>query len=134
MKKRTSKSVLKTILWRELPEQSKIFCKRILPKKPEELLDSCVNYKNKWVNAKYGISQVNQENSPLYIFKETDADKNNLDYITDGIHNFILFWDKDNSKYELVTSYFNAIEFGSKHSMIACRTEGLTAYKFLLSG
>ena len=134
MKKRTSKSVLKTILWRELPEQSKIFCKRIPPKNPEELLDSCVNYKNKWVNAKYGISQVDQENSPLYIFKETEADKNNLDYITDGIHNFILFWDGENSKYELVTSYFNAIEFGSKHSMIACRTEGLTASKFLLSG
>ena len=134
MKKRTIKSVLKPILWRELPEQSKIFCKRILPKKPEELLDSCVNYKNKWVNAKYGISQVNQENSPLYIFKETEADKNNLDYISDGIHNFILFWDGENSKYELVTSYFNAIEFGSKHSMIACRTEGLTAPEFILSG
>ena len=134
MKKRTIKSVLKPILWRELPEQSKIFCKRILPKKPEELLDSCINYKNKWVNAKYGISQVNQANSPLYIFKESKADENNLDYITEGIHNFMLFWDRENSKYELVTSYFNAIEFGSKHSMIACRTEGLTAPEFVLSG
>lgn len=137
MKKRIIKSVLKPILWRELHEQSKILCKRILPKKPEELLDSCINYKNKWVNAKYGISQVNQENSPLYIFKETEADKNNLDYISEGIHNFMLFLDRRdeiNIKYELVTSYFNAIEFGSKHSMIACRTEGLTAPEFILSG
>lgn len=124
----------KKTIWREIPDKSKIFCKRRLPENPEELLNSCINYKNKWVNAKYGISQVDQENSPLYIFKEMDSDKNMLDAITEGIHNFILFWDADNNKYELVTSYFNAIEFGSKHSMIACRTEGITASKFLLSG
>ena len=120
-------------MWRELPHDSKILCKRIPPKNTEVLMDSCIKYKNKWVNAKYGISQVNQENSPLYIFKES-ADENNSNNISEGIHNFMLFWDSEHSQYELVTSYFNAIEFGSKHNMIACRTKGLTAPEFVLSG
>jgi hypothetical protein len=129
MKKRSIKP--KPILWKKLQHDSKIFCKGIPPKNTE--MDSCIKYKNKWVNAKYGISQVNQENSPLYIFKESNADEN-YSNISEGIHNFMLFWDSEHSQYELVTSYFNAIEFGSKHSMMAWRTKGLTAPEFVLSG
>ena len=135
MKKRAvPKRGLKTIILRDLESQSKMLCSRITPKKPDQLLDSCISYKNNWVNAKYGMSQVNEENSPLYIFKEMNAEENNLDDIKDGIHNFMLFFDEARQTYELVTSYFNAIEFGSKHNIIACRTIGKTANKFLLSG
>ncbi len=135
MKQRTvPERKLKTIILSDLEAQSKMLCSRITPKNPEQLLDSCISYKNNWVNAKYGMSQVNQENSPLYIFTEMNAEENNLYDIKDGIHNFMLFFNEERQTYELVTSYFNAIEFGSMHNIIACRTIGKTANKFLLSG
>jgi hypothetical protein len=80
------------------------------------------------------MAKVTPENSPLRIFSEATAAVNNYDHITAGVHNFILFWDTAANQYTLVTSMFNAIEFGSKHNMLAQRTLRLTPDKFLISG
>ncbi len=85
-----------------------------------------------WVNNKYGIDDITDEASPLYIF--TELKENDYDDIAEGIHNFMLFWDDYTKQYTLVTSYFNAFEFGSKHNIISLRTLDQTPDTFIISG
>ena len=121
-------------IWLDLVKSHNFLCRKILPKPEEILNDTCIKYKNKWVNFRYDMAKVTPENSPLRIFSEATAAVNNYDHITGGVHNFILFWDTAANQYTLVTSMFNAIEFGSKHNMLAQRTLRLTPDKFLISG
>ena len=89
-----------------------------------------------WVRSKYDMNDVTDELSPLHIFYEpmNETDVNDYDDIDEGIHNFLLFWDDAAQKYTLVTAYFNAFEFGSKHNMLSLRTLDKTPDTFIISG
>jgi len=122
-------------VWSELlPKEHQILCKKYNPKNLDKLAEKCYKYDDMdlWVHNSYGIQQVSDEASPLFIFNEDEI--NNFDDLKDGIHNFMLFWDEDSEKYTLATAYFNAFEFGSKHNIISYRTRGLTPDTFIISG
>jgi len=71
----------------------------------------------------------------IKVFDESKTSFQDFNKINDKkIHNFILFWNDDTKKYVLVTSEYNAIEFGSKHAMIVQRLTGKIPATFFISG
>jgi hypothetical protein len=126
-------SVKKTLkppsFWRGLPSRYSrdSICRKVPAKNP--IVKKCEKYNDKWVDIEYNIENLTHEESPILLFKE-GADFSEL---ADGIHNFILYWD-DEAEYTLATAYFNAVEYGSKHNMIAKRTEKITPETFIISG
>ena len=121
-------------LWKRLSPNKQSLCKKVPPK--NNIVDKCEPYNsNNWFHHKYDITKVKQDDSPIITFKEGDNETENKDFteLQDGIHNFILYWDESNDKYMLVTSFFNAIEYGSKHNMIVLR-ENKTPDTFIISG
>ena len=115
--------------WTRLPSRYSrdSICKKVPAKNP--IVKKCEKYNDKWVDIEYNIEELTQEESPIVIFNEGS----DFSQLEDGIHNFILYWD-DESEYTLVTAYFNAVEYGSKHNMIAKRTEHITPDTFIISG
>jgi len=126
-----------TSIWKSLKPSDQTLCKKVLPKNNSELVNACKLYNGKkdnklYIKYKYGLHDITEETSPILIFNEPDTNK--IDDLADGIHNFMLFWDDNTSKYTLVTSYFNAIEFGNKHAIISLRTLKKTPDTFIISG
>lgn len=126
-------------LWKKsLHPKNQKLCKKVLPKNKVELVNTCIKYDHKgidndlYLKYKYGLKDITEESSPILIFNEKDNAE--FSRITDGIHNFMLFWDDTKNKYTLVTAYFNAIEFGNKHNIISLRTVGQTPDTFIISG
>ena len=71
----------------------------------------------------------------IKVFDESKTSFQDFNKINDNkIHNFILFWNDVTKKYVLVTSEYNAIEFGSKHAMIVQRLTGRIPATFFISG
>ena len=123
-------------VWKSLKPKDQALCKKVLPKNQVELVNTCIKYEHKdnelYLKYKYGLKDITEESSPIRIFNEKD--NANFNHISDGIHNFMLFWDDTTNKYTLVTAYFNAIEFGNKHNVISLRTVGQTPDTFIISG
>ncbi len=117
-------------LWKRLPSlyNTGTLCKKVPARNP--IIHKCEEYNANWVEIEYDLDKLTQEESPIDIYKE-GSDYDNL---ANGIHNFILYWDEVNDEYILATAYFNAPEYGSKHNMIAKRTQGVTPDTFIISG
>ena len=121
-------------LWKRLSPNKQSLCKKVPPK--NNIVDKCELYNStSWFHHNYDITKVKQNDSPIITFKEGDDETETKDYaeLQDGIYNFILYWDESTDKYMLVTSFFNAIEYGSKHNMIVLR-ETKTPDTFIISG
>ena len=132
--KKTKLSIRQPSIWKRLSPNKQTLCKKVPAK--NNIVDKCDKYNsNQWFHHTYDITKVKQEDSPIYSFKENDDDIIDTNYndLQDGIHNFILYLDEENDKYMLVTSFFNAIEYGSKHNMIALREKN-TPDTFIISG
>jgi hypothetical protein len=116
--------------WKRLPKlyNTGTLCKKVPAKNP--IIHKCEKYNDKWVEIDYNLENLTQSDSPINIYKVGSEYAD----LQEGIHNFILYWDETNDEYILVTAYFNAPEYGSKHNMIAKRTEGLTPDTFIISG
>ena len=116
--------------WKKLPKlyNTGTLCKKVPAKNP--IIHKCEKYNDKWVEIDYNLEKLTQQDSPINIYNVGS----DYDDLQEGIHNFILYWDETNDEYILATAYFNAPEYGSKHNMIAKRTEGLTPDTFIISG
>jgi hypothetical protein len=116
--------------WKKLPKlfNTGTLCKKVPAKNP--IIHKCEKYNDKWVEIDYNLDKLTQAESPIHIYKE-GSDYADLE---EGIHNFILYWDETKDEYILASAYFNAPEYGSKHNMIAKRTQGLTPDTFIISG
>jgi hypothetical protein len=120
-------------VWSQVPREHQSLCVKKYPEDLRKLGNECYKYGDKlWIRAQYDMNDVTDELAPLHIFNETTP--NNYNDIQDGIHNFMLFWDDVAQKYTLVTSYFNAFEFGSKHNIISLRSLDQTPNTFIISG
>ena len=133
MTQSTYSSPHKSIWKTRLTKNNQILCKKFYPNNTEELANSCYKYNEKlWIKNKYGMKDITEEASPLFIFHQ--GDRNSYETIQDGIHNFMLFWDDIDHTYTLVTAFFNPFEFGNKHNIISLRTVGKTPDTFIISG
>ena len=121
-------------VWSQMSRANQSLCIKKVPEDLRNLGNECYKYGDKklWIRSKYDMNQVTDELAPLRIFNETDM--KNYDTLEDGIHNFMLFWDDSEQKYTLVTAYFNAFEFGTKHNMLSLRTINKTPDTFIISG
>lgn len=120
-------------VWSQVPREHQSLCVKKYPGDLRKLGNECYKYADKlWVRTKYDMNDVTDELAPLFIFNETTP--NNYNDIEEGIHNFMLFWDDAAQKYTLVTAYFNAFEFGSKHNIISLRSLDKTPDTFIISG
>jgi hypothetical protein len=90
----------------------------------DDTIDYCENYKDdEAININYKVSEAEVDSeSPLKLFRER-GDSNAYDTIESGIHNFILCWDDVKKEYMLITSFFNAYEYGQKHYMMSYRLD-----------
>jgi len=122
-------------VWSQIPREHQSLCVKKYPEDLRKLGNECYKYGNKlWIRVQYDMNDVTDELAPLHIFNETTTTPNNYNAIAEGIHNFMLFWDDVKQKYTLVTSYFNAFEFGSKHNIISLRSLDKTPDTFIISG
>lgn len=132
-KKNLSRKIKKKMIggekseWEKLPEYLQKLSNRKsgkykkMIKSKEDSIDSCESYnEDKVINIKYKLTNVDKE-SPVKIFRE--GENNNYDLLEFGVHNFILSWDSIKKKYILVTSLFNAFEYGQKHYMMSYRLD-----------
>lgn len=120
-------------VWSQVPREHQSLCVKKYPEDLRKLGNECYKYGDKlWIRTQYDMNAVTDELAPLHIFNETT--QNNYNAIAEGIHNFMLFWDDVEQKYTLVTSYFNAFEFGSKHNIISLRSLDQTPDTFIISG
>jgi hypothetical protein len=120
-------------IWSQVPREHQSLCIKKYPEDLRKLGNECYKYGDKlWIRTQYDMNDVTDELAPLNIFNETTP--NNYAAIDEGIHNFMLFWDDTSQKYTLVTSYFNAFEFGSKHNIISLRSLDKTPDTFIISG
>lgn len=125
-------------VWSQLSRKNQSLCIKKYPEDLRKLGNECYKYADKlWIRTQYDMNDVTDELAPLHIFHEpimNESNMNNYDTIEDGIHNFMLFWDDAKQKYTLVSSYFNAFEFGSKHNIISLRSLDKTPDTFIISG
>jgi hypothetical protein len=124
-------------VWSQLSRKNQSLCIKKYPEDLRKLGNECYKYDDKlWIRTHYDMNDVTDELAPLHIFNEpiNEPNMNNYDAIEDGIHNFMLFWADAEQKYTLVTSYFNAFEFGSKHNIISLRSIDKTPDTFIISG
>jgi hypothetical protein len=136
-KKRTKKHIkyggTPPRVWSQVPREHQSLCVKKYPEDLRKLGNECYKYGDKlWIRTQYDMNDVTDELAPLHIFDEITP--NNYDALLEGIHNFMLFWDDAAQKYTLVTSYFNAFEFGSKHNIISLRSLDKTPDTFIISG
>ena len=144
--RRTKRSNLKKIsmlgggnrYWEEIPLHLQVLSNRTIGslfnklKRNDGLYDTCISYdKNKHINLNYNLSEIDTE-SPLKVFKENE--NRVVDELEDGIHNFILCWDKIKREYVLATSFFKPYEYGSKHAMMSYRLNTVLPTDFIFSG
>ena len=117
-------------LWKRLPKlyNTGTLCKKVPARNP--IVKKCEQYNDKWVDIEYDLEKLTQEESPIDLYKEGS----DFDNLANGIHNFILYWDEVKDEYILATAYYTAPEYGSKHNMIAKRTQDLTPDTFIISG
>lgn len=113
--------------WEKLPEYLQKLSNRKksgkyqkMIKNKEDVIDSCESYKDKVININYRLTNTSKE-SPLKIFRQ--GERNNYQSLEPGVHNFILCWDTRKKIYTLVTSIFNAFEYGQKHYMMSYRLD-----------
>jgi hypothetical protein len=103
---------------------------------PAATFDACQEYNKEWYHLNYNIDDASAAySSPILIFRQNTG-PHNLDDISSGVHNYILFYDFSNNEYSLMTSYYAEPEYASKHSMILQRSrriEGLPC-TFIISG
>ena len=102
---------------------------------PAATFDTCQEYNKEWYHLNYNIDDASAAySSPILIFRQNTG-PHNLDDISSGVHNYILFYDFSNNEYSLMTSYYAEPEYASKHSMILQRSrlEGLPC-TFIISG
>ena len=119
--------------WSKMSRANQSLCVKKYPEDLRKLGNECYKYADKlWIRTKYDMNDVTDELAPLFIFNESDM--NNYLDIKEGIHNFMLFWDDKVQQYTLVTAYFNAFEFGSKHNIISLRSINQTPDTFIISG
>ncbi len=121
-------------VWSQMSRANQSLCIKKVPEDLRNLGNECYKYGDRklWIRSKYDMNDVTDELAPLRIFNETDM--KNYASLEDGIHNFMLFWDDSEQKYTLVTAYFNAFEFGTKHNMLSLRTIDKTPDTFIISG
>ncbi len=119
--------------WSRMSRANQSLCIKKYPEDLRNLGNECYKYADKlWVRTKYDMNDVTNESAPISIFNETRP--NNYLDIQEGIHNFMLFWDDVAQQYTLVTAYFNAFEFGTKHNIMSLRTIDQTPDTFIISG
>lgn len=121
-------------IWSRMSRANQSLCVKKAPEDLRNLGNECYKYGDKklWIRSKYDMNDVTDELAPLHIFNE--AENNNYDFLMEGIHNFMLFWDDTAQQYTLVTAYFNAFEFGAKHNILSLRTIDKTPDTFIISG
>jgi hypothetical protein len=119
--------------WSRMSRANQSLCIKKYPEDLRNLGNECYKYADKlWVRTKYDMNDVTNESAPISIFNETKP--NNYLDVKEGIHNFMLFWDDAVQQYTLVTAYFNAFEFGTKHNIMSLRTIDQTPDTFIISG
>jgi hypothetical protein len=127
--------------WRKLPCNKKSLCS-IVPAEGDQY-NECEHFdKKKWLKVNYDISQVSDDVSPLEFFFESVSEKPQSKYdekyarLKNGVHNYILYYDELIDRYVLVTSFYNAVEYGSKHNIIVRRAKIRYPYldNFIISG
>ena len=119
--------------WSRMSRANQSLCIKKYPEDLRNLGNECYKYADKlWVRTKYDMNDVTDDLALLHIFNETKP--NNYLDIKEGIHNFMLFWDDAAQEYTLVTAYFNAFEFGTKHNIMSLRTIDKTPDTFIISG
>lgn len=120
-------------VWSRMSRANQSLCTKKYPEDLRNLGNECYKYDDKlWLRTKYDMNDVTDKLAPMFIFNESDM--NNYQDLQEGIHNFMLFWDDVAKQYTLVTAYFNAIEFGSKHNIMSLRSIDQTPDTFIVSG
>jgi hypothetical protein len=117
--------------WKTLEPEMQHLCTT----EPAATFDACQEYNKEWYHLNYNIDDASAAySSPILIFRQSTG-PHNLDDISSGVHNYILFYDVSKNEYSLMTAAYAEPEYASKHSMILQRSrmEGLPC-TFIISG